>query len=386
MKRFLFVLCLLLAAVVPAFAQDSATNTMTFNGFSFAFPDSLATNVNVTQFSNVTDTFPPNSDHTQFLFYNGYPAQESPLDAVGAIFVYPVATLNAENRAQYDQLQTLLNNRTDLNSFTVIEESAAELPYLPQAAASQVLRARPQYIDSASISGISYLTVWRQDVSPLMGNEFLYTFQGISSDGANYVSAVFRLNTTLMPSEMPPDFDMDAFSANFTSYLNETVATLTDAAQTDFSPSLAVLDSLVLSFVMDTTSEGTTPDAVVTSEPTTSASAGPLGEVAVWNLISYGDPEAPTPALPETTVTLQFSGQGVGGNTGCNTYRGNFEFSDDTLTIGQLITTLIACEEAVMMQETLYLEALQAATNYSISGDQLTITYPDGVLLFQAGA
>jgi heat shock protein HslJ len=147
-----------------------------------------------------------------------------------------------------------------------------------------------------------------------------------------------------------------------------------------------VLDSLVLSFVMDTTSEGTTPDAVVTSEPTTSANAGPLGEVAVWNLISYGDPEAPTPALPETTVTLQFSGQGVGGNTGCNTYRGNFEFSDDTLTIGQLITTLIACEEAVMMQETLYLEALQAATNYSISGDQLTITYPDGVLLFQAGA
>jgi heat shock protein HslJ len=391
-KRMLFLVCLLLVAVVPAFAQDDATNTITFNGFSFSFPSSLATNVNVSQFTNITDTFPPNSDNTQFLFYNSYPAPESPLDAVGAIFVYPVETLNADNRPQYDQLQTLLNNRTDLTSFTVIEENAdaQQLPYLPQIAAGQVLRARPQYIESASVSGISYLTVWRQDVSPLMGNEFLYTFQGISSDGANYISAVFRLDTALIPSEMPADFDIDAFSANFIPYLNETVATLTNAAPTDFNPSLDVLDNLVRSFVLDTTfaGEGTTPDAVVTSEPeaTEQVSAGALGSIAVWNLVSYGDPTAPTPVLTEAPITLQFTGQGVGGNTGCNTYGGNFEFSNDTLTIGQLVTTLVACEEPIMAQERAYLDALQTATNYSITGDQLTITYPGGALLFTPGA
>ncbi len=189
MKRLLFVVCLALLVAVPVFAQDSATNNITFNGFSFSFPSSLATSVNVSQFSNIADTFPPNSDHAQFLFYNGYPAPESPLDAVGAIFVYPAATLNADNRAQYDQLQTLLNNRPDLAPFSVTEDNvnANALPYLPQAAAGQVLRARPQYVESASVSGISYVTVWRQDVSPLMGNELLYTFQGISNDGANYI-------------------------------------------------------------------------------------------------------------------------------------------------------------------------------------------------------
>lgn len=388
-RRMLLALIGLLLLAFPAFAQDTTANNITFNGFSFAFPSSLAENVNVSVFTNITDTMPPNSDHTQFLLYNGYPAPESPLDAVGAVFVYPVAALNADNRTQYDQLQALLNNRTDLAQFSVAEDNvnANALPYLPQVAAGQVIRARPQYVESAAVSGISYVTVWRQDVSPLMGNELLYTFQGISADGAYYVAAVFSLDTDLLPNEMSSDVDLDAFVENLNSYLAETTTTLNNAEASEFTPSLDTLDVVARSFSLSAAPTPTVPAETATPAPeaTEAANAGALGSVPSWTLVSYGDPTAPTPVLPDAPITLQFSGRGVGGNAGCNTYAGNFEFSNDTLTIGELITTLIACSEPILAQEDAYLDALQTATGYSISGDQLTISYPDGALLFTAG-
>jgi len=54
----------------------------------------------------------------------------------------------------------------------------------------------------------------------------------------------------------------------------------------------------------------------------------------------------------------------------------------NTIKIGPLASTMMACDEPLMDQESLYLAALESATEYTIEGFALSIAYPGGTLLF----
>jgi heat shock protein HslJ len=85
-----------------------------------------------------------------------------------------------------------------------------------------------------------------------------------------------------------------------------------------------------------------------------------------------------------TTVTAVFGDDGtISGNAGCNTYNGTYTVSGQTMTIGPLATTRMACAPDVSKQEANYLEALGRVTTYTIRGDQLELRDADGAL--QAG-
>lgn len=398
MKWVLLVLLLALSAF-PALAQDSTINSLAFNGFSFNLPSDIASNVNISQFPGDPTTLEqpggPEVRHTQFLLYNGSPSPESIFDGVGGIRVYNTADFAGYTGAEtaFQNLQALLSQRPDLTQFQVPNQdtNASELPFLPVFPASQVIRARASYVTTPSLQGISYVTVFRQDVSPFVGSEFLYTFQGVSLDGARYVSAIFRLNTTLFPAEIPSDFDYNTFNQQFNDYLTESIATLNAGAPEDFTPSMASLDSIIQSFAFTggaVPQPPTTPVATlpaVTLDPTVGdATMGGLAGVT-WTLVSLGDPASPQPVVG-TPPTLVFSASGVSGNAGCNSYSGNFTFDVNTLTIGQTVRTLMACtDQAQMDQENAFLDALATASTFQISGSQLQITYDGGVLTF-AGA
>jgi heat shock protein HslJ len=77
----------------------------------------------------------------------------------------------------------------------------------------------------------------------------------------------------------------------------------------------------------------------------------------------------------------------VAGTAGCNTYRGTYVVLTRTVgrnrfEIGPLATTRMACDQPLMEQESLFLAAMEAATDYRIEGFTLTIVYPGGELLF----
>ena len=115
--------------------------------------------------------------------------------------------------------------------------------------------------------------------------------------------------------------------------------------------------------------------ATVTNEPL---------EGTTWVLVSYGDPSDPQAALEDVEVTAVFpreSDPGPGelnGSAGCNNYFGSFETDGNDLSIGDLGSTMMACEEAIMDQEAQYLSALAAADSYSIQGNRLEISYDGG--------
>jgi heat shock protein HslJ len=389
--RFVVLLVVALFAF-PALAQDNATHTVTFDGFSFSYDSSIAPNVNITLFAgdppDLEQPGGPEVAHTQFSFYSQPPAPESLLDSAGGIRIY-----NTADFAGYDfpaqrlqQLQTLLAERPDLASYMQVDTTQENaLPFMPVFPAVQVLRARAQFVDTASLSGISYVTVYSQGVSPFVGSDFFYTFQGISADGAHYISVIIRLNTALFPEEIPADFDYEEFSATFDQYLSDSVATLNNASPDDFTPSLTTLDAFVKSFAFTGTG-GVTP-APQTPQATPTAVLDPtLGGLAgTWTLVSYGDPANPQAVLPNAPVTLAFAPDGVSGTVGCNQFGGaSFQYENGALTFGEIITTRMACAEDVMAQENAFLTAIQSAASFQVTEGQLQIFYDGGVLNFIA--
>ena len=257
--KAILILVLVMVSALPALAQDNGVHTVSFDGFSFSYDSSLATSVNIWQ----DPGDPPNFEapggaqvrSTFFVLYNTLPVPESFFDAAGSIRVYQTADFAGYSfyEDRLAQLQSLLAERPDLAGYMVVSDdlSATELPVLPVFPAGQVIRAQAQYVDTPSVTGIRFLTVYRQDVFPFMGNEFLYTFQGLSLDGSRYVSVIVRLTTDLFPMEMPADFDYNAFIAGMTQYFTDSIATLNGAAPDAFAPSLTTLDTLVQSLAFE---------------------------------------------------------------------------------------------------------------------------------------
>ena len=90
--------------------------------------------------------------------------------------------------------------------------------------------------------------------------------------------------------------------------------------------------------------------------------------------------------IPGSEITALFANGQVSGSAGCNNYQGTYRSTraagKNTIEIGPLATTRMMCDEPLMDQEGLYLAALESATEYTIEGFALTITYPGGELLF----
>jgi len=85
-------------------------------------------------------------------------------------------------------------------------------------------------------------------------------------------------------------------------------------------------------------------------------------------------------------ITALFANGQVSGSAGCNSYQGAYQSTQadgrNTIAFGPLATTRMMCDQSLMDQENLYLAALEAATEYTIEGFALTITYPGGTLLY----
>ena len=102
---------------------------------------------------------------------------------------------------------------------------------------------------------------------------------------------------------------------------------------------------------------------------------GPNADVSLvgpdWSLVTL----AGQPLLEGTKLTAEFSTEDrVAGNAGCNHYFGRARAEAGRLSVGMLGSTLMACtREGVMEQESRYLASLQAATTYSIHGDELRL-------------
>ena len=111
------------------------------------------------------------------------------------------------------------------------------------------------------------------------------------------------------------------------------------------------------------------------------ADALPL-EGTTWQLTTFVMGETASSLLGDSVITTVFDGQQVSGSAGCNQYFGSYTRDGDNITFGALGSTKMACEQGLMQQESDFLTALAKVKGIAISGDGLTLTHPNGSLLF----
>ena len=88
--------------------------------------------------------------------------------------------------------------------------------------------------------------------------------------------------------------------------------------------------------------------------------SGPLDlNGTTWLLLKYVAPDGTTATVPAAvTPTIAFEDGTASGKGGCNTFSSPYTLDGDTLEMGPLATTMVACEEPMLGVETLYFAAL----------------------------
>jgi len=98
---------------------------------------------------------------------------------------------------------------------------------------------------------------------------------------------------------------------------------------------------------------------------------------SAWQVTTYA---GQTP-LADHPITFEFDTEGnIAGDASCNRFGGTCTIEGNTIKVGPLRSTRRACEPEVMQQERKFLALLAAATTWSLEGDELVLTSPDGVI------
>jgi heat shock protein HslJ len=75
-----------------------------------------------------------------------------------------------------------------------------------------------------------------------------------------------------------------------------------------------------------------------------------------------------------STITLAFEDDRLSANAGCNSMNGGYTIDDGVLTVGAMASTMMACEDALMAQDTWLSEFLSSGPEIALDGATLTLT------------
>jgi len=99
-----------------------------------------------------------------------------------------------------------------------------------------------------------------------------------------------------------------------------------------------------------------------------------------WTVVSVLYDDAIRSVVVDTHLTADFSADGtISGNTGCNSFRGDYTLDGDELHFGPLTASKDACpSKEASKQETGYLAALESAVRIEQAGPELTLLNSKG--------
>jgi heat shock protein HslJ len=81
-----------------------------------------------------------------------------------------------------------------------------------------------------------------------------------------------------------------------------------------------------------------------------------------WLVMRYNDGQGHLVDIDDGSATLSFADGRVGGTVGCNSFGADYTLEGDTLTIGDIVSTAMACEpQSLMDREAAVTEALRAS-------------------------
>ena len=128
----------------------------------------------------------------------------------------------------------------------------AGIPVLPfeELEGTNDLAVQGQYTDLGMVSGLRFVGRFAQSPTPVTNKGLRYIVQGFAGDANEYlVAAFYPVTTTALPDHATdvPAAELDQLQADPIAYLEEKAKTLNSLSETDWIPSLAILDAVIAS-------------------------------------------------------------------------------------------------------------------------------------------
>jgi heat shock protein HslJ len=93
-----------------------------------------------------------------------------------------------------------------------------------------------------------------------------------------------------------------------------------------------------------------------------------------WNLVSYGPGKGQIPAASGIETHVDFGGDGrVSGSVGCNSFSGDYKVKNGSIIFGQIMSTMMACAEPQMTQESTALQVMTGTVRFQLEDDTLIL-------------
>jgi hypothetical protein len=235
--------------VKPSATTASSLRTVEFQGISFSYDPSLASDVTPEIVPAYTEPDAPPWDlqpeFRQFTFegYHHTPNEHT----YPQLSVYPVdefTHLNAEAGKQISSLRDFLDRRL------ATVEYNQDIPFLPPWNAAQAAATGIAYLDFKNGNGVRFLTQYCQDVCPIQNAFFFYTYQGLTDDERFYVSLRLPVSIPVLDEQENRIVDQ-AFIDNYPSYIVDIQGKLDAQAGSSFTPELSLLDAIVFSLLVE---------------------------------------------------------------------------------------------------------------------------------------
>jgi hypothetical protein len=229
----------------PASSNGNA-NTFEFSHITIALPAGLATRAIYSELPELTpapeEPYFALSPASYSLTLENYPIGD--FNRIQILSISSYLSMDEPNgliASELTNLQNLLQDRP---------VAPSQIPDLPIVNAAQVFVSQVAYLDLPNASGVRFLTYYAQDVSPIINPRVFYAFRGLSSDGNYIIEAILPVRVHGLPDAYDPNLDYNAFAENFETYLADLILQMDQTPTAEFSPSLSVLDELMLSLTV----------------------------------------------------------------------------------------------------------------------------------------
>jgi len=219
---------------------DGGITHIEYDNLSFDIDSMLAKDVNNEFVTAEWQTMDALAEHVCFYLHNDppdYPRQSNQLCVIST------SGMDADVR-------TLKRIITDKPTFTV-PDGRMRIP-TPLAGAAQLMQTKINYINTATLQGLSFITYYAQDDYMITGDMLQYNFSGLTRDGKFIVFLTYVSDTALLPA-MNTYSDQDRMNElgyvreNPPRYYKKIVAALNKGKAADFTPNLDKLDAVIKS-------------------------------------------------------------------------------------------------------------------------------------------
>ena len=221
-----------------------------FGGVTFAYDPQIASSVSGEEVPAVNEGqgAPWEVQPVTIKFsFDGYPVPDS--FTAAEIQIFPVKDFQSMS----DVAAKIIDDLRQVIAVHPPVSGKKEFPFLPTWNAAQIIHTKVAYFTFTNGQGVRYLAMNAQNFVPINNKYLFYTYQGLTSDGKYYISAVLPVTNAILPPDDStiPGGDFQKFSDTFPTYIAAMQDKLDAQPDDAFVPSLTLLDNMIKSIAIN---------------------------------------------------------------------------------------------------------------------------------------